>query len=218
MSDELQLNSLDRFRKDPGRLVLEEHGSCEVPAGCGGVVLRWRMPRPALSIILYCYHAGQGTWWLDGAELSNSRVDLQPGRHVLGCGLRGVDLSNALILFAAVAESPPSARPRPERPRLPDFKVVSAADDTWKFSLNPPSDWLLLSFNVGTWPSLVDAALPNFTRNEPGLFLSQRSIRRGAACLGLPREHATEAGATRGSVWIRKVFEVPDLDSISTPA
>ena len=28
-----RLNSLDRFRKQPGKLILEEHGSCEVPAG-----------------------------------------------------------------------------------------------------------------------------------------------------------------------------------------
>jgi hypothetical protein len=41
------LNSLDRFRKHPGQLVLEEHGHCEVPAGCGGVVLRWRNPNPS---------------------------------------------------------------------------------------------------------------------------------------------------------------------------
>ena len=43
MADEQQLNSLSRFRKQPGRLVLEEHGHCEVPAG-GGVVLRRRNP------------------------------------------------------------------------------------------------------------------------------------------------------------------------------
>lgn len=39
---ELKLNSISRFSKQSPRLVLEEHGHCEVPAGCGGVVLRWR--------------------------------------------------------------------------------------------------------------------------------------------------------------------------------
>ena len=39
---ELKLNSISRSSKQSPRLVLEEHGHCEVPAGCGGVVLRWR--------------------------------------------------------------------------------------------------------------------------------------------------------------------------------
>jgi hypothetical protein len=45
MSGEQRLNSLDRFRKQPGRLVLEEHSHCQVPAGCGGGVLRRRNPQ-----------------------------------------------------------------------------------------------------------------------------------------------------------------------------
>ena len=42
MTDEgPKLNGPDRYRKRSPRLVLEEHSHCEVPAGCGGVVLRW---------------------------------------------------------------------------------------------------------------------------------------------------------------------------------
>ena len=39
---QLRINTLSRYRGRPPRLVLEEHNHCEVPAGCGGVVLRWR--------------------------------------------------------------------------------------------------------------------------------------------------------------------------------
>lgn len=35
---ELKLNSLGRYGKGGSRLVLEEHGHCEVPVGCGGAV------------------------------------------------------------------------------------------------------------------------------------------------------------------------------------
>lgn len=48
MAEEPLLNSIDRFRKRPQRFVLEEHGHCEIPAGCGGVVLRWRNPQAAV--------------------------------------------------------------------------------------------------------------------------------------------------------------------------
>jgi hypothetical protein len=37
---DLRLNSLSRYTKRSPEYVLEEHSHCEVPAGCGGVVLR----------------------------------------------------------------------------------------------------------------------------------------------------------------------------------
>ena len=81
---EQQLNSLGRFRKQPGKLVLEEHGSCEVPAGCGGVVLRWRRPGAPIGISLFSYVAGtsQGPF-LDGRRFDEQRMMVEPGEHVL---------------------------------------------------------------------------------------------------------------------------------------
>ena len=49
---EQQLNSLERFRKRSPRLLLEQYDSCEVPAGCGGVVLRWRDPHAARPVVV----------------------------------------------------------------------------------------------------------------------------------------------------------------------
>jgi hypothetical protein len=46
-SDDVRLNSLDAFTKKSPRFILEEHGGGEVPAGCGGVVLRWINPAAA---------------------------------------------------------------------------------------------------------------------------------------------------------------------------
>ena len=43
-AEALRINKLHRFAKHSPRLVLHEYSHCEVPAGCGGVVLRWLDP------------------------------------------------------------------------------------------------------------------------------------------------------------------------------
>src|SRR5262245_25722640 len=101
MSDAPRLNSLDRFRKHPGRLVLEEHGHCEVPAGCGGVVLRWRNPLAAVPITLRLYTPVPAVMSIDGREVSTSRVDLSPGRHVLALRLDDADRSRFQLILTA---------------------------------------------------------------------------------------------------------------------
>ncbi len=227
MASEQRLNSLDRFRKDPGRLVLEEHSHCEVPAGCGGVVLRWRNPATLLSVIVFGYHAGKGSWLFDGDELANGRVDLQPGRHVIACALDSVDYSSGLILFAAITEPPASASRRRDETDSPSFKVVSASDGSWKFALEePPNGWALPSFEDGSWPALAEVTAPTFTGDEEGSYQARRCLPQGAVCLGLPEPVSPEAvdplrnrllrlggkesAPGTGSIWIRKVFEVPD--------
>jgi hypothetical protein len=48
----LKLNGLSRYTKQSPRLVLEEYSHCEVPAGYGGVVLRWRNPDQPLPMLV----------------------------------------------------------------------------------------------------------------------------------------------------------------------
>ena len=74
-----KLNSLERFRKQSPRLVLEEHSHCEVPAGCGGVVLRWRNPLAGLPLLVHFYAPGKSTLYLDGREVTQIGNDLPPG-------------------------------------------------------------------------------------------------------------------------------------------
>ncbi len=50
-SDELKLNTIGRFVKRSPCLALEQHNHCEVPAGCGGVVLRWFNPSRGIPIL-----------------------------------------------------------------------------------------------------------------------------------------------------------------------
>src|SRR5438067_610618 len=73
---EQPISSLDRYRKRSARLVLEEHGSSVVPAGCGGVVLRWRNPQQTVPLVVYLYSPGQAQLFLDGALVESTGVDL----------------------------------------------------------------------------------------------------------------------------------------------
>jgi hypothetical protein len=149
MADQQRLNSLDRFRKRPGRLVLEEHGHCEVPAGCGGVVLRWRNPAAAVPVTVHLYTPVKATCWIDGAEPQTSRVDLAPGPHAVAFALEQVDLlADYLLLFAAVHD-PKERRDQPADVSERPVKVLTAADGTWKFRLDPPpSDaWTAAAFD-----------------------------------------------------------------------
>ena len=39
--DDLTLNALSRYEKRSADLALLQYDHCEVPAGCGGAILRW---------------------------------------------------------------------------------------------------------------------------------------------------------------------------------
>jgi hypothetical protein len=88
---ELRLNSLARYPKSSPLFVLEEHGHCEVPAGCGGVVLRWRNPRAGVPVHMWLYHEGDGALFLDGASLPSARPVVSFGEHVLAFELAVAD-------------------------------------------------------------------------------------------------------------------------------
>src|SRR5712691_2450458 len=133
------LNSLERFRKQPGRLVLEEHGHCEVPAGCGGVVLRWRNPFAALPVTIHLYTPVKAACFLDGAELPSGRPDLTPGPHVATIHLENVDLTAGLLMFAASHDPATYQKVLPAGVHERPVSVITAEDGTWKFSLDVPA-------------------------------------------------------------------------------
>ncbi len=203
-----QLNSLDRFRKQPGRLVLEEHSHCEVPAGCGGVVLRWRNPLTAVPLVVHVYTPVQGEIFLAGKLLEWSRIDLAPGRHVAAIVLRGVELHRGLLLFAAQGGPQKDTEgTRPTQLKERPFRVLSREDGTWKGTLTQPGDdWLTLSFDDSTWPALLQNPTPELDRNDHGSYQCRECTELGAACLGLPAGPDVPAS---GDVWIRHVFTVP---------
>lgn len=149
MSDEddaFRLNSLHRFRKHSPRLLLQEYSHCEVPAGCGGVVLRWIDPRKGLSATLSVRTTGHSPrQWLDGEPLSSNRLELGPGPHVLAfelteLGRRGSPLHVAIGAMAAG-----------------DDRVLFTTfpDDRWRATGEaPPSTWTRPEFDASTWQEL----------------------------------------------------------------
>jgi hypothetical protein len=226
MADGQDLNSLSRFRKQSGRLVLEEHSHCEVPAGCGGVVLRWRDPFATVPLILHLYTPGPAACFLDGAPVPTAHVDLAPGRHVVAFALEAVNPSAGLILFAAVRPELSSAHGPPAPVTEAPVRVVTADDGTWKATLDKPTTdaWTALAFDDRDWTALTRAPTPQLAPQAPGYYRCDACVRQGAACLGLSGPAAEQGprswlGWLRGpaaarvpasaSVWIRKVFDIP---------
>jgi hypothetical protein len=98
--DELRINTLHRFAKHSSRLTLQEYSHCEVPAGCGGVVLRWvdnaAGPQARIRIVV----RGRGETWLDGVHLIADRAAFSAGRHVLAIHLQNLERSLLAISIA----------------------------------------------------------------------------------------------------------------------
>src|SRR5438067_8150882 len=135
---EQQLNSLDRFRKKPERLVLEEHSHCEVPAGCGGVVLRWRNPHAAVPLRVHFYSPARAALFLDNAPLSSGRPELSPGEHLLALALEEIDLSSGIFLFVARHDPQTSRGHTPSSVQETPQKVLGVGDGSWRFTLEEP--------------------------------------------------------------------------------
>jgi hypothetical protein len=208
MSAEQRLNTVDRFRKHPGRLVLEEHGHCEVPAGCGGVVLRWRNPLAGLPLTVHLYAPVTAGCFIDGKQLQTTRIDVAPGRHVLAVVLDGVELAAAVLLVAATFEPRSSPRTLPSDPVERPLKVLSAADGTWKFSLDAPADdgWKTPDFDDAAWPALAPAADADKVSQATDAYQGRHCAHLGAEPLGIPPR---KLKPVTGTIYIRKSFIIP---------
>jgi len=207
--DKQQLNSLDRFRKRSDRLVLEQYHSCEVPAGCGGVVLRWRDPNKVRPTHVYLYTQSAAECYLDGAALRAGLLDLSPGDHVLAIHMESADLHEVLVSFAAVSRSKQSRAGPATKVVEPEFVVVSGADETWRYSLQPPGDerWLNIGFDDRSWQPMAKKATPKLDRKSHGAYALNRTGELKASCLGVVE--GEQSPAPQPSIWIRTIFTVP---------
>src|SRR5438874_7695849 len=129
---DLKLNSLGRYGKSNSRLILEAHSHCEVPAGCGGVVLRWRNPDALVPLTVYVYSPVPTTCFLDGEPLRAARFDITPGSHVVGFVLEDVVLADGLLMFAGVNDPKGSRTRVPAEVSEPPLQVLTKPDGTWK--------------------------------------------------------------------------------------
>lgn len=160
-SEDLRLNTLHRFQKQSPRLTLQVHSHCEVPAGCGGVVLRWVDPNAGFGAVLQVA-PGEGTEaWIDGGKVSTTRLDLPYGEHLLALRLVPVGVTVGSKRPKLLGGRAQVGRPfvcavasdAPSFPRVPPATATSR--DGWRASTVPPSaDWLALGFDDREWITL----------------------------------------------------------------
>jgi hypothetical protein len=201
---ELKLNSLSRYSKSSPMYVLEEYGHCEIPAGCGGVVLRWRNPREGVPLEMSLYRNGDGEVYLDGEPPSSSMPLVSFGEHVLAFEVSVPDAVYMVLAFAA--RFPPSFSLADRRgPEEPQVSVLSTADGTWRFTTREPVDdtWKRSGFDDSSWSPMVaneERQPPEDPRRDMAKYRFEAVRRLGGAGLGIPEP------ATR--IWIRKTFEL----------
>ena len=213
MSDrDLRLNSVSRYSKESSRLVLEEHSSCEIPAGCGGVVLRWFNPLRALPLEFRMYVKGDVKFALDGNVLKSARPLVDYGEHVVSFVVSRYKLNEGFLMFAATVESKAKAAPALKEKSVSDNEFISDGDGSWKYTLNEPSDdsWMTTGFDDRHWQTLVLRTVTKPSEKGSGAYWLDKMLELGAKGLGMEDIgwSAKLFGKTRSSdpIWIRKVF------------
>jgi hypothetical protein len=142
----LRLNTLHRFSKHSPRLLLQEYSHCEVPAGCGGVVLRWIDREHRLPVILRMAALAPIRCWLDDRELISSTVELEAGTHVLALELAELPHANTPIVVRLDVNLPNDSA----------TLLRSTSDSRWFHTLTEPA---------GGWRGLgYDALAQGFAR------------------------------------------------------
>ncbi|MEO3927336.1 hypothetical protein ABGB07_26215 [Micromonosporaceae bacterium B7E4] len=206
---ELRLNSVSRYAKESPLFILEEHGHCEVPAGCGGVVLRWRDPLAGIPLRIRLYAAGECRMLLDGVEPPSARPVVPYGEHVLACTVAEVDPAYIALMFAAVHgpdDSHVDSTPEPTG----QTSILSTVDGTWRWSLTEPADdaWTRTGFDDTGWAPMELRAghrPPEDTGWDQAGYQVRQLGELGAVGLGVPDG--------TGPIWVRKTFRLaPDGD------
>jgi hypothetical protein len=203
---DLRLNELERFRKTSSRLALEAHSHCEVPAGCGGVVLRWRRPGAPLRLSFWTYFARPvDDLSLDGKKLAEQREQVTPGTHVLSFSIDAPGDDGFVLMTVQFEPQLVNARRQ---------KAASRPDGTWRATLvAPPSGnaWRLSDFDDSAYTPLVEREVPAPEGNKKFMWelLKEEATGLGLQIAGPPRP-SWNPFRKRGpqSAWVRWRFTV----------
>ena len=204
MADEQDLNSLQRFRKRSPNLVLEQHGHCEVPAGCGGAILRWRNPFAARTVRMHLYAPGGEPAQVDGVVHERRFFDLAPGRHALTLRVAPKSLKFAVMCaLSAEHDRDTVAAGDVVEPPL-TYRTGGPGD--WRYTGEAPVDdsWRHPGFDDSAWEKLVASRAGAPASGAEGSYEFMTCEKAGASQLS-PREIPTF-----NSVYsIRFEFDVP---------
>jgi len=211
MSDrELKLNSLSRYQKVSHHLILEVHGHCEVPAGCGGVVLRWWNPAQGVPVEMWVFAAGDHEFFLDGKAMASGRPMVSFGQHMLALRINPVERNEGILMFAGIYDEGAGGA-RLSRKTGKALSILSAAGQGWKYTLSEPRSegWMLSGFDDSKWRDMVEKPVPKPKGwNHP----YNRLIARKAQGLALGPEslwdRLAKSRRSSGSVWVRKAFSL----------
>ena len=182
--DDLELNTVRRFSKRVSNLVLEEQGHCEVPAGCGGVVLRWRNPDFGIPVTVQAHSGESHEIFLDGKSLTSARTDLTFGRHVLAMRLAYGAKAPRLMAVVSEIQSHIQSPEDLDTDRAAPWQLVSASDGTWRYAAEEPADvaWMLPGFDDTRWPQM--RAVPRISGSQSEDYWIRTLGERGAEMLG----------------------------------
>jgi hypothetical protein len=187
--EKLRLNTLHRLAKHSDRLVLMEYSHCEVPAGCGGYVMRWRDPSAGRPLVLNVACSGRVQGFIDGAPITSSRCTLTVGQHQLAMHV-SVEEAPAPLVVAVFVDDPRAAHDEEE------VVLLSADDSTWRCTERAPAaddDWKALDHDDAGWQPLR-AWTPTPEELGEDHWRYDWLLNRGAAALRLER----------GELWIRR--------------
>ena len=196
MSDELELNSIERFSKKSKRLILEELSSCEVPAGCGGVVLRWFSPDQGLSVGVRIHHyGGEIAFYCNGDSMPKGCANIPFGPGLLAIQIGPRDHVFDWLCIASNHTSPSQ--------RSGDNQNITelsgSLDGSWKFTTTDPGEgWMNNDFDDATWTSLKTSTIPIGTLPKEKQWRFKYLANGEYTIFALPQDGA----------WIRKRFDL----------
>jgi hypothetical protein len=227
--DNLELNKLDRFTKKSSRFMLEAYSHCEVPAGCGGVVLRWSNPAEAIPVHLHLYLALKDyTFYLNGTPTKTGLATVGWDEQLitifvpLASEFTADELQQLLtpgfLMFALTFTEGNLLLPYDGDYKKKQTLLVSAADGSWKYSFTPPEgdDWLQADFDDSGWLPLVAKEIPQPDRETDyfGHYRHEELTKYGATSLGVgdPLPQSKVSG-----LWLRKRFKLERFELVPPP-
>jgi hypothetical protein len=202
---DLKVNSIRSVKQSPD-LVLEEHGHCEVPAGCGGVILRWRQ-KTRVPVHVWLHTSAAKSVYLDGRALDSGRPLVEPGEHVLALQFSRVEPDAGILMAACLHDEKRFRWGRFQHlPGDPIFLLLSLPDGTWKYATEAPGDdsWMQPGYDDSAWPAMIAREMPEPPKEEGSAARRIKEIAGlGGQALGIDRP----AGPT--PLWIRRAFILP---------